>query len=58
MVSFVAPVVATTVELPSLVGVPETVHVMAPAGAMVAGGVGVQPVTVTFAGRPVTVQVA
>ena len=55
--SLVAPVVPLTVELPTVVGVPETVQVMAALGATVAGGVGAQDV-VRPAGRPVTAQVA
>ncbi|MEZ5854620.1 MAG: hypothetical protein R3D67_07670 [Hyphomicrobiaceae bacterium] len=56
--SFVAPVVAVTVEEPVAVGVPAMVHEMEAPGATVAGGVGVQPVTERPAGRPVIAQLA
>lgn len=52
LTSFVAPVVAVTVDAPAAVGVPVTGHeILAPA-ATVAGGVGVHAPTVTPAGRP------
>lgn len=51
--SFVAPVVPVTVTLPTVVGVPDTVQVMAAPGATVAGGAGEQTV-VNPAGKPLT----
>lgn len=56
MVSFVAPVVVVTVDVPTVVGVPETEHEIDAPAAMVAGGVGVQVPMVTPAGRPDVVQ--
>jgi hypothetical protein len=55
--SLVAPVVPVRDAEPTVVGVPETVHVITPAGAMVVGGVGVQDV-VSPAGNPATEQAA
>lgn len=57
-VSFVAPVVVVTVDVPVAVGVPETEQVIEAPAATVAGGVGVQVPMVTPAGRPVVEQVA
>jgi hypothetical protein len=55
----VAPVAPLTVEDPVAVGVPDTEQVIVALGASVeTGTAGVQPVTVTPAGRPVTAQVA
>lgn len=51
--SFVAPVLPEIDAVPVAVGVPETVQVMVPEGATVAGGVGVHDV-VKPAGKPVT----
>lgn len=55
--SFVAPVVPLSAELPTVVGVPETVQVMTALGATVVGGVGEHAV-VRPAGNPVTAHVA
>lgn len=55
--SLVAPVVPVIGELPTVVGVPETVHEMTPPGATVAGGVGLH-VAVKPAGKPLTAHVA
>jgi len=57
-VSLVAPVVTTTVDDPTAVGVPETGQEMLAPAATVAGGTGVQAPTVTPAGSPLTEQVA
>jgi hypothetical protein len=58
LVSLVAPVVAVTVTEPVAVGVPATSQEMVLPAARVTGGVGVQAVTLTPGGRPVTLQVA
>jgi hypothetical protein len=55
--SFVAPVVPVTVDELGVVGVPETVHVIAAPGATEAGGTGEHAV-VRPAGKPVTAQLA
>ena len=52
-----APVVPVSVDDPTVVGVPETVQVMTPAGATVVGGVGEHDV-VKPAGNPLTAHVA
>ena len=57
LLSFVALVVPLTVEEPTAVGVPATVHVMEAPGARLTGGLGAQTV-VKPAGRPETVHVA
>lgn len=58
LVSLVAPVVAVTVDAPDAVGVPLTAQEMELPAASVTGGVGVQLVTETPGGKPVTAQVA
>lgn len=55
--SLLALVVPDTVAVPTAVGVPLTVQVIAAPGAMVAGGTG-EHVVVRPAGRPLTAQVA
>lgn len=55
--SFVAPVVPVSVTVPAVVGVPDTVHVIAAPGLTVVGGVGVQ-LDVRPAGSPVIAHVA
>jgi hypothetical protein len=55
--SLLAPVVPLIVEAPGVVGVPETVHVMAALGATVLGGVGVHDV-ISPAGSPLTAHAA
>lgn len=55
--SFVAPVVPVSVTVPAAVGVPETVHVIVPPAATLAGGVGEHD-DVKPAGRPDMAQLA
>ena len=57
MPSLVAPVVPVSAAVPTAVGVPETVHEIAAAGATLVGGVGVH-VLVKPAGRPAIEHVA
>ena len=57
LTSLVAPVVPLTVDDPTVVGVPETVHVIDAPGATLAGGTGAHMV-VKPAGSPDTAQVA
>ena len=55
--SFPAPVVPVSVAEPTVVGVPETVHVIAAPAATVAGGVGAHEV-LNPAGKPLIAHVA
>lgn len=55
--SLLAPVVPVNVELPGVVGVPETVHVIVAPGATLTGGTGEQTV-VKPAGSPAMAHVA
>jgi hypothetical protein len=58
LTSFVAPVVAVSVDEPAAVGVPETGHEMLAPAATVAGGSGAHVPTVTPGGRPEMAQEA
>jgi hypothetical protein len=58
LVSFVAPVCTDTVDVATVVGVPETGHDMLAPIATVAGATGVQAPTVTPAGNPLIAHVA
>src|SRR4051812_8165451 len=52
LVSLVAPVVTVTIDMPGVVGVPETGHEIDVPAATVAGGTGAQTPTRTPAGSP------